>query len=160
MNYENDIEIDSNALDIECLDQAKLMMKYGRISAELSLARDQAKVELDLIRAELDKKIRKDPNSYGIEKVTETALTSAIISDREYLLVQDALQKAEYEASVAKTAVYAFDARKSMLEALIKLHGQQYFAGPRVPRDLSEERELRQKRVDEGVAQKLKKTKS
>ena len=51
------------------------------------------------------------------------------------------------------------DARrqKTALENLVKLHGQQYFAGPSVPRDLSKEweRHERQKSVDAGVGKKL-----
>jgi hypothetical protein len=156
MNYEKDIEIKCDQLDLEWLDQAALMIKYGRISAQANLDRDKAKVELDLVKAELDKAIRKAPEKYGLEKVTETALLNAITSHSDYLSAQELYQQAEYEASVAKSAVYAFDARKTALENLVKLHGQQYFAGPRIPRDLTQEREAQQKRVDEGVGSKLK----
>jgi len=156
MSYEQDIKIDENALDIEWLDQAALMMRYAKISAQANLERDRAKVDLDLKKAELDRKIRNNPDFYKIEKITENAIMNAIIVNPEYVEVQETYQMAEYEASVARSAVFAFDARKTALENLVKLHGQQYFAGPRVPRDLAEEREMRQKRVDEGVAGKMK----
>jgi hypothetical protein len=64
----------------------------------------------------------------------------------------------KYEAEVLQGAVNAVDHRKDALENLVRLHGLQYFAGPKVPRNLSEEREYReeqQKKVDAGVAKKL-----
>ena len=37
----------------------------------------------------------------------------------------------------------AFEQRKDALENLVRLHGQQYFAGPKIPRDLPSEMEKR-----------------
>jgi len=54
MDYENEMYIDHDALDIECLDQPQMMMKYAKKLATLKLERDQLKEEVDLVRAEQD----------------------------------------------------------------------------------------------------------
>lgn len=156
MNYEKDIRIDENSLDIEWLDQAQLMYRYAEHSAKCQLDRDRAKVKLDLVKADLDKRIRTHPERFGMEKVTEAAVTNAIISHNDYKEEQEAYLTAEYDANIAQAAVRAFDARKVALENLVRLHGQQYFAGPRIPRDLTSEREARQRKVDGGIAEKMK----
>jgi hypothetical protein len=53
------------------------------------------------------------------------------------------------------------DHRKSALENLVKLHGQQYFAGPMVPRDLTHEWKNKQQQqkeeveVDKGIGKSM-----
>ena len=44
----------------------------------------------------------------------------------------------------AKGAVKAIDTKKTALENLVKLHGQSYFAGPAIPRNLNKEWEQKE----------------
>lgn len=141
MDYENDIRIDESALDIEWLEQPRLMLKYTQHLAECEKKRDFYKEELELVRATLDKDIRENPSDYDIEKITEGAVTSNITKSEKYQNSVKRHNDARYEASMAKGAVQAFDQRKTALENMVKLHGQQYFAGPKLPRDLKKERE-------------------
>jgi len=155
MDYEKEIRIDESALDFECLNQADLMLKYTKHAAAMRKELDEAEEELGLLRAQIDMKIRKDPESFGIVKITETAVSNMILVQDDY---QDALSnvnKARYEKTISDGAVKAFEQRKSMLEALIKLHGQSYFAGPEIPRNLSNEREEREQR-NESINKKVK----
>ena len=155
MDYEKDIRIDETALDIEWLEQPRLFMQYARHSAEASRDLDKAKENLDIVKAEIDLKIRSNPEKYGLEKVTETAIQNTILTNKQYQETNQAMLDARYEAEMAKGAVRAMEQRKDALENLVRLHGQQYFAGPKVPRDLTWERQERQKRVDAGVAGKM-----
>lgn len=139
MNYDTDLKIDETALDVECLEQPRLMMRYARHQAQCERDMEKAKERLDIKRAELDVEIRKDPEEYGLVKVTEGAIQSVIIKDSEYKKLNDEYFDAVHENRMAKGAVRSIDARKTMLETLVKLHGQQYFAGPQVPRDLTSE---------------------
>jgi hypothetical protein len=63
--------------------------------------------------------------------------------------------QAKFEVDTCQGAVSAIEQRKSMIEALIKLHGQQYFAGPSIPRQLNEEREKRSENVQKKIASKM-----
>jgi hypothetical protein len=158
MNYEDDIRIDPSALDVEWLGQAELMIKYTRNAAQARMELDQAKQALDIIRAGLDKDIRELPKQYGIEKVTDKAVESTIITLTEY---QEAFQEyldTKYEADMAQGSVQAFQQRKDALQELVRLHGQSYFAGPSIPRDLVWEQEAFKKKTNAGIASKLNKS--
>lgn len=159
MNYEKDITIDDSALDLEWLDQPKLMLKYAQYAAQLSMERDILKEQVDVVKAELDAEIRTDPEKFGLSKITEGAVSNTILVQEKYKQIMKDYLQSKYEADVAKGAVNAFEHRKNALENLVKLFGQQYFAGPKMPRNLSEERQFReeqQKQVDAGVGMKLK----
>lgn len=155
MNYEKDIEIDETALDVEWLEQPSLMLKYARYSAESRRALEEAKQSLDVARAEIDKQIRERPEDFGILKVTEGSIQSAILTEPQYKSAYQAYLDTKYESDMSQGAVRAFEQRKEALENLVKLHGQQYFAGPKVPRDLAWEREERTKRINASITGKL-----
>jgi hypothetical protein len=152
MNYEKDIKIDAEALDLEWLEQPQLMLKYCQHAADMRYKLDAAKEALDLARAELDKEIRTNPERFGIGKVTESVVENTILMQPEYREASEAMANAKYESDVAQNAVRAIDQRKDALENLVRLFGLQYFAGPRVPRDLSQEV---QKRAEQRQANEM-----
>ncbi len=158
IDYDKDVRIDETALDVECLDQPSLMVKYTRLLADAEQRLDEAKEALDLVKAELDKEIRSDPDRFDLAKATETSVANAVIMQPEYAEASNRMIEAKYEAKVLAGVVRAIDARKTMLETLVKLHGQQYFAGPNVPRDLSYEAEKKrsQKKSNEIVGTSFK----
>ena len=162
MDYEKDITIDESALDVEWLRQAQLMLRYGGHTAQKRKEVDQKKEQLEVIKAELDRKIREDPNFFGLSKITEAVVQNTIMVQPEYKEVMEEYIEIKYEYDMAVTAVRAIDTKKTALENLVKLYGQQYFAGPKVPRDLSKEWEQkqRQKQVDSGVAKSMKRNKN
>jgi len=162
MNYEHDMTIDVDALDVEWAGQARLMMQYAKHAAKTRLEVERKKEELDIVRAGLDMKIRVDPEKYGIVKLTESVVSSTIITQKEYMVANEEYQLLQYESNMAQGAVRALEGKKTALENLVKLHGQQYFAGPSVPRDLSKEWEQheRQKNVDAGVGSKIRRRKT
>jgi hypothetical protein len=139
MNFENDIKIDETALDVECLEQPRLMMQYGQLVAEKEKELAKTKTNMEVVKADLDRDIRSDPAAYEIQKITETVVAGVIVLSPEYKEAEERVREATYEWKVAKAAVEAIQQKKDMLEALIRLHGQQYFAGPKIPRDLHEE---------------------
>jgi hypothetical protein len=154
MKFEEDIRIDEDALDIEWLNQPRLMLKYSKISAEAKMEMLLRKENLDLVKADLDKEIRSDPEKFGIVKITETAVSNTIISHKLYKEANTAYLQAQYEADIAKGAVSAVEHKKDALENLVRLFGQNYFAGPQVPRDLSYEwqQTQKQKTTNESVS--------
>lgn len=145
LNYEQDLSIDESALDLEWLGQASLMIRYTEASARARREVDRTKEKLSVKRAELDKKIRKNPDKYDIEKITESVISNTIIVQASYKLIQDELIDAQYEHQMASGAVQAVEQRKQALENMSKLLGLQYFAGPKTPRDLPHEVQQEQK---------------
>jgi hypothetical protein len=155
MSYEDDIDIDETAIDVEWLDQAKLMREYCRIEAEAGRTMDLAKENVDFVWATIERVIRATPAQYGVTPgsrgITEDSIKAAIQIHPQYQAAVRAHIDAKYEYGVAKGTVRAFDHRKSSLERLVQLHGQSYFSGPSVPRNLREERERRDAAVQRKV---------
>lgn len=139
-SYDDDIEIDEEALDIEWLNQPKRMLRYCRIAADMRRKADLASERLEMVKARLTLDVQSDPDKYGLAKTTQHAVESAVLSSEEYEKAYEDKLNAKYEAQVADGAVKAFEQRKNALENLVRLHGQSYFAGPSIPRDLTLER--------------------
>lgn len=159
MNYQDEMHIDENMLDMEILDQPELMVKYSTLLAEAKQERDLAKEALDLLKAEIDRDIRNDPDKYELPKITEPVVSGAILMQDEYQEALKILHDANFEVNVLQGVVYAVDARKSALENLVKLHGQEYFAGPAVPHDLSELRKEKQENLHHRVGKAMRRKK-
>ena len=149
MDYEKDMQIDETALDVEWLEQPSLMMRYCGIAARLRAEADTAKENLDLVKAELDCDIRANSSHYGLEKLTETLISNTILLQKRFQEAMEILGEARLEDAMGQAAVRSLELRKKALENLVILHGQQYFAGPSIPRDISKEWE--KKRTDDTV---------
>lgn len=159
MNYEDDIQIDEQSLDIEWLNQPALMLKYARHAAQCRLELDKAKEALELVKAELDKEIRSFPDRFGIEKITDKVVENTIPMQPDYKEMSANFINARFESDVAYGAVKAIEARKDALENMGRLLGLQYFAGPKMPRDLHEERSAKQKSANQAVVSRFKRGK-
>lgn len=158
MNYEEDLALDASMIDVDCLNQPEMVMKYARIAADAELELDNLKERLELIKAELDNEIRTNPEKFGISKITETVVTNTVLMQTRYKKATADYLQAKHEARIVKGATEAVNHRKTMLENLVKLHGQSYFAGPSIPHDLSNEwrKKQEQSNMDSRIGAKLK----
>lgn len=152
MGYKEDLKIDKFSLDEELQNQASLFMQYVQDFAESVFDRDKVKQQLELEYAEIDEKIRKNPDLFGIDKVTETAIRSAILKEETYKEKQNEYFEAVKRANVLGGAKEAFSQRKSMLEHLVKLELAGYFAEPAVSKEVDEKAERKE---SEKVRKKL-----
>jgi hypothetical protein len=116
---------------------------------------DKAKEAFELTKAELDKEIRSYPDRFGIEKITDKVVENTLPMQKDYKEASERLINAKFELDVANGALRAMEARKDALENLARLLGLQYFAGPKIPRNLSEEKESRQAKINSSIANKM-----
>lgn len=137
-DYEEDLRIDHNALDIESIRQPQLFMKYSELAADARLEMDRIKELVEVVRAECDKKIRDDLGQQGV-KVTEAIVANQIVLRQDYREVVDKLSIARHRWEILSMAVKAFEQKKSSIENLIKLMLASYFSSPTIPRDLDKE---------------------
>ena len=145
-DYMEDVKVDPEQLDVMWLNQASLYVHYATIAVNARDVRDRAKQKRDVTRAEVEKDCRAHPEKYGVEKVTEAAIASAVNSDKDLATCIDEYQNACLEADLSQVAVSGMEQRKSALENLVRLHAASYFAGPQEPRDLpAAQREFIQK---------------
>jgi hypothetical protein len=145
LNYEEDIRIDPDSLDIEWLEQPTLLLRYAKNLANTRKILDEAKETLDITRAKADKDIRNNPDNYKIDKVTEGSVSAAILLHKEFKEANKEFLEAKYNVEMAQAALNAVNQRKDALENLVRLHGMQYFAGPKMPRNISDEWNKRKK---------------
>lgn len=140
LDFEKDMRINEDALDVELLNQAEQLFKYGKMMAVAKREVDEKRVEMDLLSAQIDKLIRDKPLSFGIDKITEAAVTSTIKRQESYIKFEAEYQEAVYNYNVISTAYNAIREKGNNLSNLVKLHGSNYFAGPSEVVDLSTRR--------------------
>jgi hypothetical protein len=160
-DYESDLYIDHTSLDIEWLEQPNLVKKYTSLQAKAKKEVDRLNEKLAVCRAQLDRKIRANPEKFNLSKVTEPLITSTIIIQKKYRQIQAELIEAKYEKEMVVGSVISVEHKKTSLENLSRLVAINYFAGPRTPRDLPKEISKRQEqdRSDGIVAGNIKRKK-
>ncbi len=141
VDYEADMHIDETALDVEWLLQAELAIKYGQFYTEHVRMCRRAEERKKIVRSELIRKVAEDPmGCCGKAKPTSGDVEAYYRTHPTYKEAVDAFIEVEYEKNMAEIAKNEIMfTRKAALEHLVTLHGQQYFAGPRVPRNLTKE---------------------
>ena len=179
LDFEKDLRIDEDALDIEFLDQPNLYFKYSKEQARAKAELEDAKTHCDIALANLSSDIRSYPDEYGVVKVTKDSVEDVAnralgdeeqvkkICDRKkheygaglidkYRRAHSALRQTQHDYDLVNAAVRAIEQRKSSLENLVKLMLGNYFSAPLEPRNLSDEvRKSRQaEEVDTRIAMK------
>lgn len=126
-------DIDLNRLDKEWVEQPKL---YYKFATELPLAKrqlDEAKAKLDVARADWDKKIRTSPGKYSLpEKTTEIMISNTIILQDDVKHLTQLCIDYQYTINMIQAVLMSLEHRKSALERLVSLHGQNYFSTPKI----------------------------
>lgn len=133
--FKTDLQIDPESLDVAAVTQADVFFKYASAMVDAKVAFDLSKKRLDVTEASIAHRIRKRAVSNG-EKITEAAIVEKMKLQREYKTAQKAFLQARRKSLLCEYMVTAMEQRKRMIEVLVTLHGQQYFAGPSSPRDL------------------------
>lgn len=159
LNYEKDCNIDESSLDVEWLEQTTIAMKYGKYWAFCKKNVAQIEEELKLIKSELIKEANENPvQCCKKEKPTAVDIEAYYRDHKRHKEAKQKFIEAQYELDIAEIAKNEISfTRKATLEALVTLFGQQYFAGPSMPRDISTERAKAQafKKKQEEEKQKL-----
>lgn len=158
MSYEQDLEIDPQALDVEWLKQSNLFMKYSKLKANADRKADRSKQALDISKAVMDNKIRSNPKKYSknkVDKMTEKMIQTIVDTSDSVKKANEKFIDAKYKASIFFSAVLAFNHRKTALENLVRLNSQEYFSAPKEPRNLKEKWE--EEILERNAANKIKK---
>ena len=132
LNYEQDLSTDKDALE-ECLvEQAELYGKWSKAHAQSIKERDDAKDLLNVVKADLDMKVRKNWDILGFDKKpTDMAITSWILAHKDYRASNFHFIEANYNMNVLEGAKWAFQHRKDSLDNLVKLYLNNYYADSR-----------------------------
>jgi len=128
-------------------------LRYIKNSMHLRKLERRASERVKTIRSDLIIEVNEDPQkTTGKAKPNAADIAAYYRRNKEYKQVKEEWSKAAYEAEYAELAQKEISyGRKKSLENLVTLHGQQYFAGPKIPRDLTSAREDRQKQSNQKV---------
>jgi hypothetical protein len=133
---EQDRRIDPNELDMAVSLQPELFCKWSERAVKAKWEAERESFKLDQMKARLQIDCRKNPEKYDVLKITESVVESAVLIDPDFTAAQNNLFALQAEADILFKAAATMDQKKKMLELLVTLHGQQYFAGPSIPQDL------------------------
>jgi hypothetical protein len=130
--FEKDLEIDKFSLDAECLDQPRKFMKWSADYADSLAERDRADQKLEVTKAQVEQEVRKNPELYGLDKVTEASIKAAVTISREVDVAFEEWVEAKHRVGIMMAAREALEQRKNMLENLVKLFLSGYWSDPKV----------------------------
>jgi len=129
--YSSAVDIDEHALDKECVAQPTNYLRWSHRVADLNQEINQLDAEADVMKAELDNRIRETPAKYGLEKITETAVKQVIVRDKEYSAKLAEIRDLRHEVDLANGVLHALEHKKRMLSLLVELHVAGYYAAPK-----------------------------
>ena len=95
---------------------------------EAQEAYDIAKSKFDLVKSQLDTGIRTDPSAYGLAKMTEGAISSAIPSQPEYQAAEKAVIIAKKQLGLCNAVINSLEHKKRALTLLVELFIHDYYA--------------------------------
>ena len=146
LNYDEDLEIDPDALDVEILQQGSLAKKYIVALKEMSKLLAKADELVKTTRSDLIVKANEDPEgTCGKSKPNAADIEAYYRTNKKYIEAKESFLDLQSEVVFLEQMKNEICfSKKSRIESLIKLHGQNYFAGPSIPRDLSKEWENKQ----------------
>ena len=128
-------DIDLSRLEEEWVRQPKLFGKYSAKLADAKKDLSEAKATEEVVEAEIKRRIRRNPQKYGVNKVTEPAIKEAMILHPNYQSAVAAVTEAKHAVDVLEGLVNTLEHRKRTLENLVTLHGQNYFSKPRLRKE-------------------------
>ncbi len=162
-NFEDVLKIDLYSLHTECRDFPNLYYQYAKKFAEasankykkeeqLKLFRAEAKIKLEQARASMDLEIRGDPANFqkmfNIKKFTEASINSAIITNPDFISLQEELthegkEKTEQvaeainELEIYRAAMVSLSHKKSGIEDAVKLQLGGFYSEPKTEMKIS-----------------------
>lgn len=131
-NYRKDIEIDENNLEDEWIVHPSNYLEYADIYAEAIEKRDNVKLKLEWIEANLDLDIRKNPAKYGFDtKPAEGAIKNTIKIQSKFREQSRLLIKATRRVNSMTGVKTAFEHKKHALGNLVSAKIAGFHAEPR-----------------------------
>lgn len=135
---ETDKVIEPHQLDVECTRQPDVFFKWAERAVFARGEMERSKSAMSAIEARLQMECRREPELFGLKNATEGAVSAAVKCSDKFRKAQEAYYDAATISAWMDRAVDAMDVKRKMLDALVRLHGQEYFAGPSVPRSLED----------------------
>ena len=120
------LPIDVNQLHLCCEHQPQLAHEAGELAAESKAQAKRMKVQLEEAKANASRDVRTSPGKFGMDKVTEAAVSAAISLHPDVTKSQQDSIEADLIADKAAALANAFEHRRSMLKIEAELYVHNY----------------------------------
>lgn len=151
-DFEADLDIDKFRLDLECILHPTKYMKYAKAAAKANKRARIAEERVKTIRSELVNKAKQTDAGKNA-----TTLEAYYRTNPAYKKAKEAWVEAQFEADLLTGAVFAMQAKKGMIESMVKLHGQEYYSTPTIDNESAEKfNELKQRSARSKIRDRLK----
>lgn len=139
IDFEKDMQIDEDALDLELLNHSNLEAKYIKEVSEAYKDFRYAQEEVKTLRSELVLQVNKTPKKYlNKDKPNAADIEAYYRTNEEYKQrVKESIDAEDRYNVLRDMKDDIHFTRTKALEGLVELLKQEYFAGPRMPRDLN-----------------------
>ena len=149
-DLKSNLQIDPYNLDEECRRQPVDYDTIGQLATIAKSLSRKAKDTLDYTEADLRSKIRKDPESYGINgKVTEGSISEAVDIQKELLEAKSDYIEISKVSDGFSILVASMEQRRKMLSDLVSLYVHKYYSN----QDLMGEEKQLDDRFEQDVAE-------
>lgn len=158
MSFEEEIKIDPYNLLKALLEQPQLFYEWSNKASKAGTETARAKERLEFIKSNVDLRIRKNPEGYGLPegKPSENAIRATVSKDKKVKRYTKRYFECLDNEKSFINGMKSFQQRKNMLEALTTLNMQLHFAEPRV--DGMQRGELSNRQAKDDIKSSLKKT--
>ena len=151
LDFQADLAINPDELDIAALEQSNLAMKYSREAAHYSRIVKKCQEKVKVTRSKLIKEVNDDPEKClgKGQKATGPNQEAYYRDHPSHIAAKKELIDAEYQYDLVKAAAdhVAFQ-RSKMIQVLSSLLNAEYFAAPGFARDLKKEWDRRKHKKD------------
>lgn len=145
-------EINLNRLHEEWVAQVRMYRHYAEKLAKArkeyehsSTDCDVAKEDLKRVYAEVDLKVRKSPDLFNLDKITEKSVEHTVLvhsgyrkAQEDYYDLQRGCIDKKHKVGMLEAAVKTLDHRKKALEDAVQLRLANYFSEPRISNTVQE----------------------
>ena len=145
--WKEDTFIDKDTLDKELVFHGEIFEKWSVRLADAIEERDLKKSDIEIKKAELDKKIRSDPAEFGLkEKPTETSISNAILLDEEIQELNKEFINCVRNVNILTSAKEDMHNKRKRIEKLVELYLGSYWAEPKLNKENKNSLNSRMKR--------------
>lgn len=135
MGIREDLTIDPLNLDQEWANLPILFHSYSEAMEGIDNEIKCCKAKLDLLSANTERMVRTNPASYGIEKISESAVKAALACNQDLVNLRNEILGLEKDKKVYGAACNALAFKKDSLKALVTLYGMEYYSIPSTKAD-------------------------
>jgi response regulator RpfG family c-di-GMP phosphodiesterase len=128
--------VDESHLAEEWIIHPQRVYEYAQLAADTRALFDELKRKDEVVRAELSLSVRRNPELYGLAKITEGLVDSIVTTDPAVQKSSQDIIACKHKLDLAMAAVTAMENKKKALECIVQLHATSYFANPRNPKTI------------------------